>query len=241
MSKPFFYEIVRCIESMRIGKILLLLSLIAFVACKKNDKTTTYPMHTDYFPLTEGRFIIYDVSEMIHNEDINQHDTMQYWLKTVVGQVYIDNSGRSARELIRYKSVDSGISWQTMDIWTSILDGNRAETVEENQRLLKLVFAPTTDKEWDINVYNTKAKQNAHYTSILVPFSLNTFQFDSTIQVEQANYFTLVDFKNQNEVYAKGIGLVQKTFKDLEIQNFDTLNVQKGKELYLNCISFGFE
>ncbi|MFA7275069.1 MAG: hypothetical protein WC044_14460 [Crocinitomicaceae bacterium] len=226
---------------MRLGIILILLGLITMVACKKDKNNATYNLHTDYFPLTEGRFIIYDVSEMIHDQDISQHDTAHYWLKTVVGQEYIDNSGRTARELIRYKSVDSGISWQTMDVWTSILDGNRAETVEENQRLLKLVFAPTSDKEWDINVYNTGSKQNAHYTSIHVPFSLNAFQFDSTIRVEQANYFTLVDFKNQTEVYAKGIGLVQKTFKDLEIQNFDTLNVQKGKELYLNCISFGFE
>ena len=222
-----------------IGYIVLILSVI--FACKKSKNDSTFNLHTDYFPQIEGRFIVYEASEMIHDADIGQHDTLKYWLKTVVGKEYIDNSGRTARELIRYKSNDNGSSWQTMDVWTSILDGNRAETVEENQRLLKLVFAPTKDKEWNINVYNTSAKQNAHYTSIHVPFSLANLQFDSTIHVEQANYFTLVDFKNQTEVYAKRIGLVKKTFKDLEIQNFDTLNVQKGKELYLNCISFGFE
>ncbi len=226
---------------MRSSTILFSLLFIFVFSCKKNKSNAEFSLHTEYFPLEEGRYVVYEAMEIEHDHPLNIHDTLHYWLKSKVGDIFIDNSGRSAREIIRSVSFDFGASWQNKDIWTSILDGNKAETVEENKRRLKLVLAPSLDKEWDINAFNTDPTEKARYGWIHLPFSLNGFNYDSTVVVEQANYFTLVDYKRQNEVYAKGIGLVQKVYKNLEIANFDTLNVQKGKELYLNCISFGFE
>lgn len=215
--------------------------LIILFSCKKDKNGSSIQLHTDYSPIVEGRYIIYNATEIEHDDAVLQHDTLHYLLKTVIGQVYYDNEGRAAREYLRYTSMDSAATWQLKDIWTTILDGNRLELVEENQRMVKLLFAPTTSKEWDINVYNTKPKQNAYYSSIHESYSINGNTFDSTISVRQADFFSLVDLKRQNEVYAKGVGMVSKYYKDLTIENFDSLNVKKGKELYYNCISFGIE
>lgn len=223
-------------------KILFSFCLFLFiVACKKDQSNTSFQMHTDYAPIEEGRFVIYNATEIIHDDAVNQHDTLNYLLKTKIGQIYYDNEGRAAREFLRYTSIDTGATWQLKDTWTTILDGNRFELVEENQRVVKLLFAPTKSKEWNMNVYNTLPKQNINYSSIHAPFSINNNSFDSTLTVKQADFFSLVDYKKQNEVYAKRVGLVSKYFKDLTIANFDTLNVVKGKELYYNCISFGLE
>jgi hypothetical protein len=220
--------------------LFIILTITLFIiSCKK--ETETVQLHKDYSPMIEGRFVIYDASEITHDDDVNQHDTVHFLLKTVIGQVYYDNEGRAGREYLRYTSTDSAATWQLKDVWTTFSDGNRLELVEENERMVKLLFAPTLSKEWDINAYNTRSKQNASYSSVHKSFQLNGKTFDSTVIVEQANFFSLVDLKRQNEVYAKGVGLVSKYYKDLTIENFDSLNVKKGKELYYNCISFGIE
>lgn len=223
-------------------KFLYLFCLLVFLsACKKNDSEISPQLHTDYFPLKKGQFVIYETTQITHDENVSQHDTLRYWLKTIVGQLYVDNEGRAAHEFLRFVSNDLGFSWQIQDVWTAILDGNRLELVEENERVIKLLFAPTFSKEWNLNAYNSKPYQVAVYSKIHEPFTLNNNFFDSTITVKQADLFSFVDFREQSEVYAKGIGLVSKYYKNLEIDNFDTLNVQKGTELYYNCISFGFE
>lgn len=212
-----------------------------FSSCKKDKNSDSVQLHTDYAPIEEGRYVIYEVSEMTHDDAVNQHDTVYYWLKTKIGQLYFDNEGRAAREFLRYTSLDSGATWLLKDIWTTILDGNRLELLEENQRIVKLLFAPTSAKEWNINAFNTLPKENVLYSSIHKPFSVNGNNFDSTVTVQQEDFFSLVDYRKKNEVYAKKVGLVSKYFKDLTIDNFDTLNVLKGKELYYNCVSFGME
>jgi hypothetical protein len=226
---------------MRLVYFLALSCLFLITACKKDKNNDSFQFHTDYFPIVEGQYIIYEATEMKHDDDALQHDTLRYWLKTKIGQIYFDNQGRVAREFLRYSSNDLGMTWQFEDVWTTILANNRLELVEENERIVKLVFAPTLAKEWDANVFNTKDKQNVSYSSIHESFSVNGNIFDSTVTVDQANFLSLVDLRRQNEVYAKGIGLVSKYYKDLTIEDFDTLNVKKGKELYYNCISFGIE
>ncbi len=221
--------------------LLLFLSGVTFVACKKKDKSIP-PMHEEYFGLTPGRYIIYDVTEINHDEDATiPHDTSYYQLKTLIGQEYIDNSGRTTREYLRYIRPDVNTNWGLKDTWTTIIENWRAELVEENQRLIKLVFAPTLNKEWNINAFNAQAELNAFYNDVHTKRVLNNITYDSTVQVEQENFFSLIDYRVKHEIYAKHIGLVYKSFKDLKIQNFDTLDVRKGKELLYKCTSFGFE
>jgi len=84
------------------------------------------------------------------------------------------------------------------------------------------LFGPTNAKEWNINASNTLPKQNILYSAIHTSFSVSGNNFDSTVTAKQEDFFS-------------------KYFKDFTIDNFDTLNVLKGKELYYNCISFGME
>lgn len=191
--------------------------------------------------MTQGRFVVYNATEIIHDDVAAIHDTTSYLLKTIVGNAYTDNEGRVGRELERYKSFDNGISWVFADVWTQFRTGNRAELIEENQKIIKLVFAPTYSKEWDINAFNSASEQNAFYSSIHNPFLENGLSFDSTLTVVQEDFFSLVDLKRQTETYAKNVGLVSKFYKDLIIENFDTLNPTKGQELFYEIVEYGVE
>jgi hypothetical protein len=116
-----------------------------------------------------------------------------------------------------------------------------AELTEENQRLVKLILPPTSNKKWNPNSFTVLPELEAYYMSIHTPKTLNSLVFDSTLTVEQEDFFSMVDYRRKYEVYAKNVGLVKKVFKDLIIAGFDKTNVQKGKELEFTCIDFGVE
>jgi hypothetical protein len=219
---------------------LLLILLIA--SCNKQEDPPEF--HYNYFDLTPGRYIEYDVMEIRHDVLLSpEHDTTIYQLRTVIGDTVIDNQGRIARKFIRYQRPDSGSSWVQTDLWTTIIDQNRAELIEENQRVIKLVFAPTLSKEWNPNSFNIYPEQSYFYRDIHDSYSVGSLFFDSTLFViqEEMEESNLVIHKQQFEVYAKGVGLVRKYFKDLQIQNFDTLYIQSGKELFYTCTAYGIQ
>ena len=221
--------------------ILLLAAFLFPVGCKKKT-TPLLNLHTNYFGLTPGRYVIYEVQEMSHDINLNpKHDTISYQLKTVIGEEIIDDQGRKVREFKRYKRNNSSNNWVLSDLWTAYINASKAELVEENQRKIKLVFAPTPEKTWNPNAFNSLDSLKYYYSNIHKPLSYDEISFDSTLTVKQDEFHSLIDYKVQTEIYATKIGLISKTFKDLIIENFDTLNVRKGTEIHYKCIEYGFE
>lgn len=195
--------------------------------------------HEGYFGLEEGRFVEYDVVEIKHDKDLGVNETTYYRLKTVIGKEVIDNEGRLAREFIRYIYDTIYQEYKVKDLWTAIIDQTRAELVEENQRKIKMVFAPSEFKEWDINAFNTLGTSSAIYSVIHEPASLNGFSFDSTVTVDEDSTYNLVEYRRKYEVYAKGVGLIKKHYQDLRIKEFDILDPDKGEEYFYTLINYG--
>ncbi|MFT5780113.1 MAG: hypothetical protein ACI837_003074, partial [Crocinitomicaceae bacterium] len=213
--------------------LLVICALILLAGCKKNPDPD---FHFDYFGLEEGRYVVYDVVDITHDDALNQHDTVEYQLKTYWAGEYIDDQGRTAREFWRYTRDSITGAWEFKDIWTGIIDGIRAELIEENQRRIKLVFAPTLQKLWDANAYNMQPVLECYYRNIHQDTLINGTNFESTVVVEQDNFNSLIDTVRMYETYAKGVGLVSKYSKDIHFQ-YDSLvgwYLDKGNELYYN-------
>jgi hypothetical protein len=215
--------------------------LLFLLACEK-DTTEQISFDYEYYDLTPGRFCIYDVVDIEHDENqAVQHDTAYYQLKTVIGDTFIDNSGRITRKFLRYTRDSIQDNWLLKDVWTTLIENNKAELVEENQRIVKLVFKPTYEKVWNINMFNISSKINARYAAIDQPFTIGNQVFDKTLKVDIQNFFSLVDDRVKYDVYAKNVGLIYKYFKDNTIANFDKNTIKKGKELYYTLVSYGIE
>ena len=227
---------------------LLHLSFLIFlltigVSCKKDDTTPNSVSNFEtYFDLTPGRYIVYDVFEVFHDETaLIKHDTSVYQLKTLVGDTIIDNQGRIARKYIRSKRNSSSESWVITDVWTTIIEGNRAELVEENERIIKMMFPISLSTKWNANVFNAGNSLDCFYSNIHKPMQLNGLQFDSTSTIDQENERNLIEYRRKYETYANHVGMVLKFYKDLKISNFDTLNIKSGHEYKYTCIDFGIE
>lgn len=218
--------------------IIVLLGLsIVINSCKKQDPVPSF--HEEYFGIEEGRYVIYDVVDIIHDEDLAQHDTTYYQIKTQWGQPYVDNLGRDAREFHRYRRNTSSDPWIHTDLWTGIIVDRRAELIEENQRVIKLMLAPTANKIWNANAYNTLGELESYYDDIHKEKTIGGTFFDSTVVVEQADEKNFIDDIRIYQVYAKGIGMVKSFYKKNNYQG--GFEVDKGKELYYTYNSSGVE
>lgn len=216
--------------------ILLLIPFFIINSCKKDEP---FDMQYDYFPLSEGRYVVYSVHEIFVDQQLQQKDTFDYFIKTLVDDTVMDNSGRIARKFERYFSSSAAGPWTIHDVWTAIVDGGRAELVEENNRTIKLVFAPSEDDEWDMNAYNTLGQMECYYSNINSPYSVNGTTFSTTVTVEQEDFSSFIDSRRKYEVYARGVGMIHKYFRDFVIINGNPNNVKKGHLIDMQLISYG--
>ncbi len=224
-------------------RLLLIVSISTFLllnSCKKELVNSDQFLYTSYFELETGKFIEYDVMEITHDENASiQNDTSYYQLKCVIEDTFTDNAGRLAFNYVRYKRTNSTEPWVQADLWSTTIFNNKAELVEENQRIVKLVFPISEFTTWNANQFNTDAKLNCSYDELHVAKVINGFSFDSTLVVEQEDKRNLIEFKRKYEVYANRVGMVKKYYKDLQISNFDTLNIKSGKEIFMTLTNFG--
>ncbi len=217
----------------------LCLFLVAIQSCKKKEETVE--MYYDYFPQTEGRYVVYSVHEVVVDQQINQRDTFDYFIKTVIGEPIIDNQGRTVHEFERYKSSSATGPWTIKDVWTCVIDGPRAELVEENNRTIKLVFAPSEDDEWNMNAYNTLDALECTYSNIHEPYSLNGMDFSSTVTVDQEDFSSYIDSRKKYEIYSRGVGMIYKYYRDFVINNGNPNNIYKGRLMIMSAVSYGQE
>lgn len=210
----------------------------AIFSCKKQDESID--KKTEYFGLEKGNFVEYEVTYMFHDSLLQKHDTIIYQLKTLIGDTILDNVGRIASEFHRFQRKNSTLPWEETDIWTAIIVDNRAELIEENQRKVKLIFTPTLEKVWDINAFNNIGTVEAFYSSIDESKTINNLTFENTLTVEEENYKTLLENKRKFEVYAKNIGMISKTYKNLQFK-FGSSKPIKGEEYYFNVTNYGVE
>jgi hypothetical protein len=220
--------------------VLFFFTSLFLFSCHKAEKDLNF--HYTYFPLDKGHYVTYNVLQVEH--DFVAHpipDTFKYQLKVKIGDEVLDNLGKSAKEYFRYLRANSSVAWNATDLWTVVLDSDRLELTEENQRKIKLIFIPTSKKSWNSNVYIPLPEQNCTYSNIHKPFTNQFLVFDSTLVVNQEKNTNFIQHKLKFEIYAKKVGLVKLYYKDLEINNFDTLNIKKGTELYYDATGFGIE
>lgn len=212
------------------------------MACKKDPPNHIIIYGYEYFPTTIGSFKTYDVVDIFHDLDLEpQHDTLRYQIKEVLADLLIDNEGDTAQKIKRYFRESDTSTWILQDIWTQKRTASTAEVVNENGRGIKLVFAIAYDRFWNGNALNSGEALSCYYEDIYLPFTQNETLYDSTVRVEKENFISFIDYRRDYEIYARNIGMIKSVYKDLEIDDSDTLDIQKGPELFYTLIDFGTE
>ena len=225
------------------GKILNHLKLLFFcvmvlsiISCEKDPQPEPY-LGDNYFPLIEGKWIIYSIDSIVYNEFTQSIDTFKFELKEKTGSVFIDNAGNESRQIERYKRNSANEKWELSDIWVSTVNEARAEVVEENLKFVKLIFPVKKNKTWNGNAFNNMEAWDYEYISTHHPESINNVSFDSTLTVQQIESYNLIETKNYKEIYAANIGLVSKEFIDVKTEVNGV--IKSGFKFYQSIKSYG--
>ncbi len=221
--------------------LLIFLGCLILFSCKK-DPPNSIIYGYEYFPTDSGHYVIYDVVDIFHDIVLEPaHDTNRYQIKEVIAESIVDNEGETVQKVRRYIRESDTMDWAIQDIWTMKRTATTGEVVEENDRFIKMVFAIAYNRSWDCNALNNEDGLDCYYESIYEPYKVGPISFDSTVIVEKQNFTSFIDFQRQYDVYARDIGKIKSVYKDLEIDNFDTTDIQKGAEIFYTLIDYGVE
>lgn len=217
--------------------LFLLLISITIIACKKDNNGIVYGFQ--YFPIDSGKYVVYDVVDIIHDDLSAVHDTDYYQIREVIGEEDIDLEGETFNKMYRYKRESDTLNWWLKDVWVVKKSNRSVEVVEENDRVIKLAFSISYDQYWDCNALNNEDSEQCYYRNIYEARTVGTNDFDSTVVVEHHDNLNAIEFMRFYEIYAANVGRVKTVNKDLEISGTDTLSILKGTELFYTAVSWG--
>lgn len=187
---------------------------VFFSSCKK-ETAEPVEMGYKYFPVNTGHWVIYNVDSISYNDFTGETDSFRYQIKEYVESVFIDNSGRTSQRLERYIRYSDTADWIIKDVWFETLTASCAERVEENLRMVKLIFPVEESQTWDGNAYNTLGAQTYKFQDVHTPAVINNVSLDSTLTVIQKSSTTLISEDFQQEIYSVNIGMVYKKYVSL--------------------------
>ena len=213
-----------------------IVSLLMLSACKKEPETFVTASINDYAPLAIGKYITYRLDTFKYLPFSTRDTTITYEVKHVVEELINDNLGRPAYKIFRYIRKNPQQTWTPDNSFMIVNTEGSLEFVENNMRFLKLRMPIKDGFTWKGNSYIDTYSFNSDvkylddwdytYDSVGVARTLGSFNFDSTVRVEQrdeiiGNPADPNSYSEQNfgaEIYAKGIGLVYRRFLHTEFQ-----------------------
>ena len=225
----------------RVVSFLLISAVIGLYACKESTESPD-DFGYNYFPVEIGRFVSYQVDSIFHDDALDVHDTVRFYLKEQYESIFNDASGRETYRIERFKKDSLEHDWILKDIWFANVTTTTAERVEENVRYLRLAFPVRETTTWDGNSMNMESEWEHEYTSIDEPQSVLGVLFDSTLVVSQRDELNFAEREFGAELYARGIGLIEKELVLLEFQNLNPNSLPaSGVEVHWQAIAYGIE
>ncbi len=211
--------------------------ILIFQCCKSKSTFEDFNVEFgyEYFPVEIGKYqtyivdsIVYDIDEMGETITIGSRTFVKY----VIADTITDNLDRPGFKVERYERKSDSLDWDIKDIWAVVLTDDGAEWIEENMRFLKMVFPLREGLEWDGNRYidittiipiageSVEVFKSWSYEALTIDESeqIGDFTFENVATISQANSENLIELRQSEEKYAKGIGLVYRTMKILDTQ-----------------------
>lgn len=162
-------------------------------------------------------------------------DTFYYQYKEEIGEEYTDDAGKQAFIVKRYYRDNDSTEWIPTTNYTVQLVGNTLQKVEDNVRIVKLVFPLRDRLSWDGNMYNNKGDQLFRIIDYKKAYALNNVSVTS-LKVQQWNIQNFIEEIKRYEIYADNIGMVELLFDSLNTQDSGT----RGFRYRLTLTSYTF-
>lgn len=219
----------------RLIPICLCLILVTFCGCTKQVEPTTNITPQDYlsyYPTSVGYWIDYKVDTTLYTK--SSLDTVVYTSqKSSYSREWIEDTLRGFDTPYQFKlkllyRKQPSDPWQFFRNYSVQPTSKGIYKVEDNLRFTKLFFPVNKQVSWkgnqyiDTSIHTDYGNWDYRYAHINAAFSVNGFNFDSTITVIQYADSNAIEKTYFYEIYAKKIGLIYAEYHKVEKQ--DALN-----------------
>jgi hypothetical protein len=189
--------------------------LILAVSCSKSD-TDVQDFGYDYYPVVKGKYVVYNVVELVYNDFDMTVDTSIFQLKESIDSADVDLEGRNIFHLIRYTRVSDTLDWKISENWTVYKGTDRLEINESNVTFVKMSFPLRRAKTWDGNALNSLDAQIYTILNLDLMVKKGKQVVDKTTRINHRSNVNLIEKQVKEEVYANGIGLIELIDTDLK-------------------------
>ena len=225
------------IRKNKFSLIALLAILLAFTSCSKEVEEAP-DMGYDYMPTEQGLFISYQVQSIIWDDNNQTVDTTNYQVKMVIDTSFTDNSNRKSYRWIRYIKTDT-TNWKYDHSYALTKTNELLETVEGNNRYVRLAFPVRLGSSWDLNAFNTKDKLKAQYIDVDVSKSIGGKSFNKCAIVLYEDNSSLINYYYQEDIYARNVGMVKRS--NIHIYKKVSGEITKGYKYIYTVYEYGKE
>ena len=187
--------------------------LLLCLACERVPSVPSTPDYA-YFPLIEGQISEFEVTETIYA--LNQPPrTRTYQVRETTGVKYTDAMGQDVYPITRaiknqlgeWVSDSVSLAWRTTDM---------ALRVENGHTYLKIQFPASESARWNGNLFNSLGEQFYEITALDQSRRIGLTVYDKTLTVVQQNDSTLLSLRRSQEIYAEGVGLIQREYTSVQ-------------------------
>ncbi|WP_370086987.1 hypothetical protein [Ekhidna sp.] len=188
--------------------ILLLVAGVG-ISCSESRKADPSTLGYDFYPLNIGQYRIYDVEEIKYL--VSGFDTTVFQLRETIFDS-ISSIDQTVYLLRRDIRADDTAPWKSDSVWSVTSTSNYLSISENNIPYIKLTFPVKEGRDWDANSLNSKDPSTSYYQSMSnsIIDSVGTESHMRVIIEDIEENVTGVDLRS--EVYARGIGLVEKDY-----------------------------
>jgi hypothetical protein len=214
----------------------LLPALIIFANCSKPKQTIDLNYGKEYLPIATGKYIEYSCDSTLYNNYVGATFYHKYFIKDIIDSSFLDLTNDTTYFVTRFiKRADTIDEYKFQKLFYITKKNDQMQMVEDNMRIIKMTFPMAYNKRWNGNVFTAIGNDNAwmedwlgfKYQEIGKPFKTDSLSFENTVTVFQQNNMlepstvpndTSVhnvdygEFTFSTEVYAKGVGLIEKRF-----------------------------
>lgn len=195
--------------------ICVVLCSLAWLSCTKENNAPAADLQGEFYPLKVGSVYVYDVDSTAYSDFIGNcrgsATNYKFQLKDSVADTFVGLTGDTSYRVERYRRNTSSSEWRIQQVYTRSKTLRAAEEFINNQRFVRLVFPPVQGTYWNGNSKNTLGEQEYIIEDGILPLTINSLSFDSTITVKEIDEFNLIREDLVRSTYAKNVGLVQKT------------------------------
>jgi hypothetical protein len=161
-----------------------------------------------YFPLITGQSAEYEVTETTYVLT-RPPQTRTFQFRETTGVPYTDTRGQNVYPILRAIKSPQG-EWVSDSVVIAWRTTNQLLRVENGATLVKIQFPIYERARWNGNLFNTMAEQPYQISSVDKALTVGSGTYDKTMTIVQQNDSTLLSLRRSQEIYAEGVGLVQR-------------------------------